>query len=307
MRIKLVISLITLLAVTACTDTETGNEAKKAAEVAQTTIVKPADDAAQKVTDIAKSAITDVKDSVATKASGAVEKAEEAAKKVEDMAKSAITDVKESVTTNASSAMDKAEEVAQKTSETAMSKLAVAKEAVTAKAAEVVEKAEETAQNVAETAKTKLADAKESVVAKASEAIEKTEEAVVTASAEMKSAMDSSKEHSGADVYKTNCMACHAAEGKAVIAPPIFAVKDHVIKAYPERDAFIARVVSWVKAPNGDDLLMPGAAKKFGVMPAMPHLADADLTAVAEFLYDTDLGQPDWYKEHYEAEHGKAN
>lgn len=112
----------------------------------------------------------------------------------------------------------------------------------------------------------------------------------------------------GAKIYQTACMSCHlptATKGTAKIAPPIFAVKDHVIRVYPKREDFIKRLVNWVKAPNANDVLMPGAVRKFGLMPAMPHLDSKDVTAVAEYLYDTDLGTPDWYKEHYEAEHGK--
>jgi hypothetical protein len=49
---------------------------------------------------------------------------------------------------------------------------------------------------------------------------------------------------------------------------------------------------------------MPGAIRKFGLMPAFP-LPDEELQAVAEFLYDSDMSLPDWYKEHYAAEHGE--
>lgn len=109
---------------------------------------------------------------------------------------------------------------------------------------------------------------------------------------------------SGKEVYESLCMACHATEGPATVAPPIFAVKNHVIQVYPERDDFVKRVVEWVKAPNADDPLMPGAVRKFGLMPAM-ELADEELTAVAEFLYDSDMALPDWYKQHYKEEHGE--
>lgn len=112
--------------------------------------------------------------------------------------------------------------------------------------------------------------------------------------------------HPGAKVYQSACMSCHALAAKEEgIAPPLFGVKDHVIKAYPERAAFIQRVSAWVKAPNPNDVLMPGAVKKFGLMPAQTQLNDADLTAVAEFIYDTDFTKPDWYAAHYQAEHGK--
>lgn len=100
--------------------------------------------------------------------------------------------------------------------------------------------------------------------------------------------------HPGAKVYQSACMSCHALAAKEEgIAPPLFGVKDHVIKAYPERTAFIQRVVAWVQAPNPQDVLMPGAVKKFGLMPAQTQLSEADLQAVAEFIYDTDFTKPD--------------
>lgn len=113
--------------------------------------------------------------------------------------------------------------------------------------------------------------------------------------------------HAGAKVYQSACMSCHALAPKqeGSVAPPLFGVKDHVLKAYPERTAFIQRVVTWVKAPNPNDVLMPGAVSKFGLMPAQTQLSEADLQAVAEFIYDTDFTQPDWYAAHYQAEHGK--
>lgn len=100
-------------------------------------------------------------------------------------------------------------------------------------------------------------------------------------------------------------MVCHVAEGRPTIAPPIFAVKNHIIAEHPERDDFVQRVISWVKSPDEEKALMPGAIRKFGLMPAMPQLSDDDLQAVAEYLYDTDMNLPEWYKEHYKEEHGE--
>lgn len=112
--------------------------------------------------------------------------------------------------------------------------------------------------------------------------------------------------HPGAKIYQSACMSCHALAAKEEgIAPPLFGVKDHVIKAYPERAAFVQRVAAWVKTPNANDVLMPGAVAKFGLMPAQAQLSDADLQAVAAFIYDTDFTKPDWYNAHYQAEHGK--
>jgi len=109
----------------------------------------------------------------------------------------------------------------------------------------------------------------------------------------------------GAEVYKESCAVCHVSEGKPTIAPPIFAVKNHVIDAFPERDDFIEQVKNWVKAPDEKKALMHGAIRKFGLMPPMANLSDGELQAVAGYLYDTDMDLPGWYKEHYKEEHGE--
>ena len=110
----------------------------------------------------------------------------------------------------------------------------------------------------------------------------------------------------GKEVYQNNCIACHVSEGKPTIAPPIFAVKNHVMAKYPVREDFVKRVSEWIKAPNADDVLMRGAVGKFGLMPPLAHISDEDAKAVAEFLFDSDMALPDWYAKHYEEEHGEA-
>ena len=131
-------------------------------------------------------------------------------------------------------------------------------------------------------------------VAGCTNASEKVEEEKATASKEKVVINDAVR--SGKEVYESACMVCHVSKGKPTIAPPIFAVKNHVIKEHPEREDFIQRIVDWVKKPDADNALMRGAIKKFGLMPPMPQIDDKELQAVAEFLYDTDLELPDWYR-----------
>lgn len=127
-----------------------------------------------------------------------------------------------------------------------------------------------------------------------------------TVAASETSTPETTKVSHGKEVYEKYCIACHVSEGKPTIAPPIFAVKNHVMDKYPERADFVKRVSEWVKAPNADDVIMRGAVGKFGVMPAMPYVSDEDAQAVAEFLFDSNMALPDWYAEHYKEEHGEA-
>jgi mono/diheme cytochrome c family protein len=109
----------------------------------------------------------------------------------------------------------------------------------------------------------------------------------------------------GASLYSQNCLSCHGG-GKAMgerIAPPIVAVKNHYIKEHPEKDAFVNAIVQWVQNPSKDHTLMPGAVRKFNLMPALPF-SNADLAAIAAFIFEESMEKPDWYDKHYEAEHG---
>ncbi len=118
-------------------------------------------------------------------------------------------------------------------------------------------------------------------------------------------AMAPAQAEEGAQIFKNLCMQCHKMErGPNMIAPPIFGVKNHYLQAFPDRARFVARVREWVVNPDVTQTQMPGAIRRFNVMPAQ-QLSRAQAQAVAEFLYDTDFSTPSWYAKHYEAEHGK--
>mgnify|MGYP001601411240 CR=1 FL=1 len=108
----------------------------------------------------------------------------------------------------------------------------------------------------------------------------------------------------GEETFNQLCLSCHVKQGKATIAPPLFGVVNHVKNVYPDREAFIQRVVDWVESPNADQALMPGAVKKFGLMPKLAY-PSSQVRKAAEYLYDADINPPSWYKEHYKKEHGK--
>ena len=104
-----------------------------------------------------------------------------------------------------------------------------------------------------------------------------------------------------------NCLSCHTVAAKNepsnAIAPPLFAVKNH-LSEFSDRDEFIRHVSAWVKTPSSDQSRMPGAVKKFGLMPALP-LTDEVLEEISGWIYDTPMNKPGWYAEHFQKEHGK--
>ena len=109
----------------------------------------------------------------------------------------------------------------------------------------------------------------------------------------------------GGEILTTVCMVCHKIErGPNMVAPPLFGVKNHYLRQHRERGEFVTAVSEWIVAPNAESSLMAGAVNRFKLMPAQT-LSKEDAQAVAGYLYDVNLTEPDWYKEHYQRQHGK--
>ena len=108
----------------------------------------------------------------------------------------------------------------------------------------------------------------------------------------------------GKSLFESLCMSCHVVSGQPTIAPPVFGMKNHVMQAYPGREDFINYIVLQVKQPDASRSLMPGAVRRFGVMPPLSY-PEEQVREIAAFLFDTDFKMPGWYRKHYQAEHGK--
>jgi hypothetical protein len=96
---------------------------------------------------------------------------------------------------------------------------------------------------------------------------------------------------SPAELIATRCLICHGnpAAGAKRLAPPFRMVKMH----YDDLDeaAFVKTVSAWVKQPDHAKSRMPGAIRNFGLMPALV-LPEAEITAIATYLYRTDFPMP---------------
>lgn len=112
----------------------------------------------------------------------------------------------------------------------------------------------------------------------------------------------------GKALYETNCAACHGATGgmdlSKRIAPPIAAVRMHYIETYPEQDAFVKAVSSWVAKQDEANSLMRGAIRKFNLMPPVA-VSPEDAQKIAAFIYGGDIDKPEGFKEHVNQEHAK--
>ena len=107
----------------------------------------------------------------------------------------------------------------------------------------------------------------------------------------------------GEELYGQLCASCHTPNASVKIAPPIFAVVDHVRQAYPQRDDFISQVVEWVDEPKAEVALMPGAIRKFNLMPKLGY-SQSDVEKIAAYLFDKNTVLSKEYLEHKKKGHG---
>jgi len=112
-------------------------------------------------------------------------------------------------------------------------------------------------------------------------------------------------EQSGEALFKQHCQACHATQGPAQLAPPIFAVRNHYLQAGEDKHVFIEAVVAWVKQPDEQRSRMPGALARFGLMPKLV-VDEQVVRQIAEYIYGDQQPLPESYKQHYRQQHGNA-
>ncbi len=98
----------------------------------------------------------------------------------------------------------------------------------------------------------------------------------------------------GYQLMTQKCYLCHfekpdASKKDLMLAPPMLRVQEHYKPTYPNKTEFINAIVAIVKNPSLEQTLMPGAVKKFKLMPKLIY-DDAELRLIAEAIYDYDFG-----------------
>jgi len=113
--------------------------------------------------------------------------------------------------------------------------------------------------------------------------------------------------HPGKKLLETNCNICHSptASHDERLGPPMIAIKKHYIDSETTKEDFINKIQSWIKNPNEEDAKMFGAVRRFGVMPKQ-SFPEETVKLIAEYLYDYDIEQPEWFEEHHRNEKGKG-
>lgn len=98
----------------------------------------------------------------------------------------------------------------------------------------------------------------------------------------------------GYELMKQKCFICHferpdPAKRNQMIAPPMLRVQEHYKPSYPNKENFVKAIMSYVNNPLQEKTLMPGAVKKFNLMPKIVY-DQTELRSIVETLYSLDLG-----------------
>jgi cytochrome c553 len=98
------------------------------------------------------------------------------------------------------------------------------------------------------------------------------------------------EKHPGKKLMEMQCYVCHhpKATPENRIAPPMIAIKNHYLTKGISKEDFIKEIQKFVKNPTAENSKMPGAVKKFGVMPKQ-YYSDKTIREIADYLYDNDV------------------
>ncbi len=112
--------------------------------------------------------------------------------------------------------------------------------------------------------------------------------------------IDSPQEHPGKKLMENNCYVCHdpQASEDRMMAPPMIAIKKHYISADTTKEEFINAMLDWSKKPSEEKSKMPGAIKKFGLMPYQ-FFPENTMRQIADYMFDNKIEEPEWFQEHF--------
>jgi cytochrome c2/uncharacterized protein YnzC (UPF0291/DUF896 family) len=110
-----------------------------------------------------------------------------------------------------------------------------------------------------------------------------------------------SNEHPGKKLMETNCFACHNPTTSEAdrIAPPMIAIKKHYISENTTKEEFTNAMLNWTKEPSEEKSKMPGAVRRFKVMPYQ-SFPEQTIREIADYIFDNEIEQPDWFEEHFQ-------
>ncbi len=104
------------------------------------------------------------------------------------------------------------------------------------------------------------------------------------------------------------CNVCHSPNASMTerLAPPMIAVKKHYISDEMTKNKFAAAIWNWIENPSEENSKMRGAVRRFGVMPYQEFNKE-EIESIANYVFDNDIEQPEWFEKHYSEMSGKKN
>lgn len=119
-------------------------------------------------------------------------------------------------------------------------------------------------------------------------------------------ALNQAQEHPGKKLMENKCYVCHNPKRseKRMKAPPMIAIKMHYISDGTSKEEFANSLVDWTKKPSNEKSKMPGAVKKFGLMPYQFY-SEKTIREIADYMFSNQIEQPDWFQEQHDKMKGK--
>ena len=119
-------------------------------------------------------------------------------------------------------------------------------------------------------------------------------------------ALEEVTQHPGKKLMETYCNACHGmtATHDNRLAPPMIAVKRHYMTDDISREDFVEQIQDWIKNPAEANSRMPGAVRRFGVMPKTPYPEEA-VAQIADYIFKYDPETSEWFENHFNEKRGK--
>lgn len=100
----------------------------------------------------------------------------------------------------------------------------------------------------------------------------------------------------GQRAVRLHCATCHGVgenRQNEMLAPSLWAVRQHYIKKYPEPEAFVTAMLAFLDEPTDRAGLMPQAIEQYGLM-AMLALAETEQSAAVRLIAAGHVTRPAW-------------
>lgn len=106
---------------------------------------------------------------------------------------------------------------------------------------------------------------------------------------------------------ENKCYLCHnpSSSEKNRVGPPMAAIKASYMKDASSKEEFVNALWNFVEKPAKEKVKLKGAVKRFGLMPYQKY-NQQEIEAIAAFMYDYQIEEPDWFQAHWENHHGEV-